>query len=620
MRAFQLKITIMGSEPAIWRRIIVPTGITFSQFSMILNEAMGWSGEHLFEFEFKKSRTEINILENIAELGYGAEDCVEASKTYIGEYLESYKGFTYIYDFGDDWRHQVKVEKVLENYENNYPIVVDYEQNCPIEDCGGIWGYYDYLESFNHREDFELEEEDEDDEWFYDEMEAPEEYDMDAVNESFKTYYFYQWGKGERRFSHLICGEIFSKKCGLKATKQDKNQDIGIIELDNYRQEKEWNFQKQLEQMFGYKKEWEENIGSVSLEEIFSDYTKEDLKDIAKDKGMKGISKCNKSILIQKLIEHMLQPDRIKSYFLCLHDEEIKEFEKACKVDGLYTPEEVGNFTVLYDACYVGSLLDGRFVVPKEVKEAYETFQGTEFEEERKKCSYFLCCLDTANALYGITPISILEQLVVKNPEVQMTKEEMKLAMNQIPEEINECILVEDTIYRRDLYPDDRELLMAQGDIEFYIPTLKEIIEFGKNGYISDSREIKKLKQFLMKKMGAVPEEADIACRIMQLQMTAGCDSEDLFHIFEELNLGVHSESQERELAKHVEDLWNSTRMLINRGFTQREFVLKNNNGQALIEEDNIINFAEAKKNKIYPNEPCPCGSGKKFKNCCKNK
>ena len=52
MRAFQLKITIMGSEPAIWRRIIVPTGITFSQFSMILNEAMGWSGEHLFEFEF----------------------------------------------------------------------------------------------------------------------------------------------------------------------------------------------------------------------------------------------------------------------------------------------------------------------------------------------------------------------------------------------------------------------------------------------------------------------------------------------------------------------------------------------------------------------------------------
>ena len=60
---------------------------------------------------------------------------------------------------------------------------------------------------------------------------------------------------------------------------------------------------------------------------------------------------------------------------------------------------------------------------------------------------------------------------------------------------------------------------------------------------------------------------------------------------------------EERELAKHIEDLWNSTRMLINRGFTQKEFVLKNNQGQDLIEEDNIINFAEAKKNKIYPNQ-----------------
>lgn len=52
MKAFQLKIVIKNSKPPIWRRLIVPAGITFSQLSMILNEAMGWCGDHLFEFEF----------------------------------------------------------------------------------------------------------------------------------------------------------------------------------------------------------------------------------------------------------------------------------------------------------------------------------------------------------------------------------------------------------------------------------------------------------------------------------------------------------------------------------------------------------------------------------------
>lgn len=52
MKAFQLKIVIKNSKPPIWRRLIVPAGITFSQLSMILNKAMGWCGDHLFEFDF----------------------------------------------------------------------------------------------------------------------------------------------------------------------------------------------------------------------------------------------------------------------------------------------------------------------------------------------------------------------------------------------------------------------------------------------------------------------------------------------------------------------------------------------------------------------------------------
>ena len=83
MKAFQLKIAIKNSKPPIWRRVIVPAGITFSQLSIILNKVMGWCGYHLFEFEFY--HLELRIAEDAEEfdVGYGPYDYVEASSTYI---------------------------------------------------------------------------------------------------------------------------------------------------------------------------------------------------------------------------------------------------------------------------------------------------------------------------------------------------------------------------------------------------------------------------------------------------------------------------------------------------------------------------------------------------------
>lgn len=53
MKAYQLKIAINDSHPPIWRRLVVPAGISFSQLTVILNITMGWSGYHLSDYEFK---------------------------------------------------------------------------------------------------------------------------------------------------------------------------------------------------------------------------------------------------------------------------------------------------------------------------------------------------------------------------------------------------------------------------------------------------------------------------------------------------------------------------------------------------------------------------------------
>lgn len=81
----------------------------------------------------------------------------------------------------------------------------------------------------------------------------------------------------------------------------------------------------------------------TTLEAVFSDFEKEDLKEIARDKGLTGISGLNKNKLIERIVAYMLKPEVMEQYFLCLGDAEIEEFEKAARADGLYESRDCNN-------------------------------------------------------------------------------------------------------------------------------------------------------------------------------------------------------------------------------------------------------------------------------------
>lgn len=610
MKAFQLKIMIKNSKPPIWRRVIVPSGITFSQLSMILNEVMGWCGYHLFEFEFY--HLGLHIVEDVEDYYFDTYfDYLEASSTYIREYLEENDWFTYTYDLGDYWEHRVTVEKVLEDYEYSYPIVVKYKGDCPVEDCGGIYGYYDCLEIISDKNHPEYEER-----LAWMKLQGyPNEYDIDSVNRDLRERYFYKWGKGEKRSQRLLYEEQFSGRYGLNATKKDKNKDTQV--RTSYMHQIE-DVMQRFSEALKYKEQWEQNLMHISLTDILEDYAKEDLVEIAKDKGLKGISKCNKKELIDRLTAYMLQTDVIKRYFLCLQDDEIKEFEAACGIHSLYETEDAGRFMTLYEAAYIGMLTDGRIMVPEDVSAAYASFKGKAFDEERHRICYLLCCLRTADMLYGITPMSVLQKLMKQNQAVQMTTEEIERAIENFPPEMKEYIVVKDVVYHVDLYPDDKGLLAAQGKKEFYIPDLNEIIELGTRGYNIDSREAGEFRQFLVKKMGATQDEAAFACGVIQIRISGDCEMQDVFDVLEDLGLALTKESLINQLIMHINKLWNATRLIVNRGFTPNELMADKKQPLPVLAGNNIIDLQTVRRNKIYPNDPCLCGSGKKYKNCCK--
>lgn len=182
MKAYQIKIELVDSNPLIWRRVIIPADVTFKRLHDTIQFSMDWWDRHLYEFEFPQEKLRItNDGETYEEfkfyqkkykdkaltkrndphgmISHILETTIRQPQTIkIDRYLEKYKTITYVYDFGDDWQHKIELEKIIDDYEFGYPTILEGEGACPPEDVGGIPGYEEFLRVWNDQEDAEHEE------------------------------------------------------------------------------------------------------------------------------------------------------------------------------------------------------------------------------------------------------------------------------------------------------------------------------------------------------------------------------------------------------------------------------------------------------------------------------
>ena len=144
-----LKVTLRETKPPIWRRLIVEPTMTLGDLHDAIQAAMGWDGDHLHVFDIKGAQYSDPFQE--------IEDSADEDDFTLGGVQESgVKRFRYTYDFGDDWEHEIVIEKTLPAEEGKaYPACVAGKRACPPEDCGGVWGYgelIDILANPNHPE------------------------------------------------------------------------------------------------------------------------------------------------------------------------------------------------------------------------------------------------------------------------------------------------------------------------------------------------------------------------------------------------------------------------------------------------------------------------------------
>jgi hypothetical protein len=138
-QVFQLQITLVDSKPKIWRKILVKPDTLLVDLHRIIQTTMGWTNSHLHVFK--------DGLYEYAPKEFEVEGTKNSSTIKLNKILKNEKQIIlYKYDFGDGWKHEIKLEKIFEEDEKNQvPRCIDGKRNCPPEDCGGIWGYEDLL-------------------------------------------------------------------------------------------------------------------------------------------------------------------------------------------------------------------------------------------------------------------------------------------------------------------------------------------------------------------------------------------------------------------------------------------------------------------------------------------
>jgi len=178
-RIYQLKISLLESEPEIWRRVLVSGGVTLTKLHQVIQIAMGWTDSHLHEFVVGK--TSYSMPDPEMEIGRSKNE----NRFHLYEVAPRVRmSFMYVYDFGDNWEHVIKVEKILDADERyqGYPVCLEGEKACPPDDCGAIYGYYDMMEV---RSDPKHPEYEDVMEWLGDEFD-PDVFDLEETNEVLK--------------------------------------------------------------------------------------------------------------------------------------------------------------------------------------------------------------------------------------------------------------------------------------------------------------------------------------------------------------------------------------------------------------------------------------------------
>ena len=153
-------------------------------------------------------------------------------------------------------------------------------------------------------------------------------------------------------------------------------------------------------------------------------------------------------------------------------------------------------------------------------------------------------------------------------------------------------------------------LLKHQADKPRYIPEKTEFLEYVDEDY-ADNDHWWDVRRYMWDVFGYSKDTAE-GYEEVRNYITYGNGIRELGSILDRHNLIFNGEEQLQEFIDRIMSAKNNTRIWENNGCTPSELF------EIIRKRDkNIVQFPKMHRPEVGRNDPCPCGSGKKYKKCC---
>ena len=414
------------------------------------------------------------------------------------------------------------------------------------------------------------------------------------------------------------------------------------------------------------------------LREYLTEYTKEELLDQARSFEIRKCSGLRKADLIDRIVDTFCTEEMLRSRLACLTKEQMDLFRKACISPTAVSVNEVVDAMQLY-RYWIGYFEEptDRFCVFEDVAVAFSKVDDESFRRKQCRKGWMVKCIHFFIQYYGIAPIEVIYEMY--RQKMKCSIDEMIEMLWEMPVDIVEsCLFTMDRIGMKgwskenplysekgifvhlQLFEDEEldYLLRQQKDKDFYIPSAQQIDEICRIGYEASSSEYKKLESFFIKKLRLPYEQAVTWCLQVWANSYEGESPLKIINKMTEANIEFE-EKMINELLELVMAAHNNTRMKENRGYKPSEMARKmpidkmptivpaSSKAAAILMDaapqlqamgvpvdlngnTDVIHTTMFPRGlseepirvekKIYPNDPCPCRSGKKYKKCCGKK
>lgn len=396
---------------------------------------------------------------------------------------------------------------------------------------------------------------------------------------------------------------------------------------------------------------------------LYQNFKKDELKEFASCMFLHGLSSLRKKELAMCVADEMLKPDVMYARLVCMSDGELKLFRKvADSPDLTFTvPNSMAMAAISmhfsFQYCYFNE--DDDLMIPEDVERVWRQIDQKQLAKEHDVVQWIQSCFMYVEMFYLRAPLDIFMKLLKQKKGFRISEEKLRDISAEIPIDLKICEIIDDYVVALNIFDDPdyaRYILQLQGDKEYYIPSYYEVRELEENGCLISKRPYQNMKKFLIRKGHFQEVEATNLLIELWEMIVLDDDIHGTLQWFLE-QITLDDENLLGEVVDLFMTLCNSTNLPSNRGYAPVEMpgplikpgqtpiiVPGSSNAAKMLKEaapgirkmgfevdldgdsdeipimsypGGINGPAETSVKKVYPNDPCPCGSGKKYKKCC---